>query len=305
MKSHVLARSISRPVHELLSSGSRIEARVLGSSPRVCTLVSLGGDVIVLAPPAVGDGPLNIVVEAALESALCDTPALFENGLLSVGCVTVSMQEAEIWEPCPDWADLTTRRYHAARQLPQLQAIVDRAAPRESLFWLTQPCFHRGAAPVATISAGGGLAARVWNGAEALAAAWEGDQEQAVLGAGQLAGLGRGLTPAGDDLLLGVMLWAWLAHPSPPDFCRALAEAAVPRTTTLSAAWLRAAADGQFGAPLHQLVTALVGRGDLESAAGRVLAYGATSGADTLAGLLWIGSGQRQGVGPDMTSKAA
>jgi hypothetical protein len=289
MNRHVLARSISRPVHELLSAAGRFKARVLASSRRVCTLVTSDSDVIVLAPPAVGDGPLNIVVEAALESAPSDTPALLENGLLRVGRVTVSMQEVEIWEPCPDWVALTARRDHAARGLPRLQAIVDRAAPRESLFWLAQPCLHRGA-PVATISGRGGLAARVRNGAEALAAAWEGDQEQAVLGAGRLAGLGRGLTPAGDDFLLGVMLWAWLAHPSPAGFCRALAEVAVPRTTTLSAAWLRAAAGGQFAAPLHQLVAALVGRGDLEAAAGRVLAFGATSGADTLAGLLWIGS---------------
>ena len=57
-----------------------------------------------------------------------------------------------------------------------------------------------------------------------------------------LAGLGDGLTPAGDDWLVGMMLWAWLAHAAPRRFCQVLSDAAVPRTTTLSAAFLQAAA---------------------------------------------------------------
>jgi hypothetical protein len=290
MNSHVFARSISRPVHALLSSGQPVIARVLGSSPRACTLVTSEGHVVVLVPPGAGDGPLNVVLEAVFEGVAVDTPAVFEEGVLSVGRLAVSIKGAEVWEPCPDWAGLTELCSHAAERLPHLWAITEKAAPRESLFWSVWVWCHGVAAPAGTMPAAGGLSDRVRHGAKALAAGWGGDPEQAALGAAQLAGLGRGLTPAGDDFLLGVMLWAWLVHPDPRAYCRVLVEAAVSRTTTLSAAWLQAAADGQFGAPLHQLLVALVGKGELEVAASRVLGHGATSGADTLAGLLWMGA---------------
>ena len=110
-------------------------------------------------------------------------------------------------------------------------------------------------------------------------------------GAAQLAGLGGGLTPAGDDFLTGVMLWAWLAHPSPRSQCRLLVKAAAPRTTTLSAAFLQAAARGECGVAWHVLLAALSEGGDAElaTAVQDVLSHGATSGADALAGFLWTG----------------
>jgi hypothetical protein len=99
------------------------------------------------------------------------------------------------------------------------------------------------------------------------------------------------LTPAGDDFLAGAMLWGWLAHPTPDFLCRLVIEAAVPRITTLSAAFLRAAARGECSAAWHALLAALSRGSDEEvaRAARDVLALGATSGADTLAGFLWAG----------------
>jgi hypothetical protein len=85
------------------------------------------------------------------------------------------------------------------------------------------------------------------------------------------------------------MLRAWLAHPEPRRFCQTLLDAAAPRTTALSAACLRAAADGQCTAAWHRLLAALEGGREEELAAAtqEALAYGHTSGADTLAGFLW------------------
>jgi len=84
----------------------------------------------------------------------------------------------------------------------------------------------------------------------------------------------------------------WLAHPTPRSLCRALVEAAAPRTTTLSAAFLRAAAQGEWSAAWHVLLAALNEGTEVEitAAVQDVLAHGATSGADALAGFLWIGS---------------
>ena len=111
-------------------------------------------------------------------------------------------------------------------------------------------------------------------------------QEVAV----ELAGRGIGLTPAGDDFLAGIMLWAWLAYPAPGPLCRALVEAAAPRTTTLSAAFLRAAARGECDAAWHQLLAALStgSAAQFAPAVQRVVAHGATSGADMLAGFMWL-----------------
>jgi len=127
---------------------------------------------------------------------------------------------------------------------------------------------------------------------ESLRAGWQGDLAQLQDGAARLAGLGNGLTPAGDDFLIGVMLWAWLAHPTPQSFCGAIVESAAPRTMTLSAAFLRAAARGECDAAWHQLLAALATatNDELASVIERVLAHGATSGADTLAGFLWVAS---------------
>jgi hypothetical protein len=142
------------------------------------------------------------------------------------------------------------------------------------------------------------LVATALESAEDLREGWQGNPIPLQMGASRLAGLGGGLTPAADDFLCGVMLWAWLAHPSPPSLCHLLLEAAAGRTTALSAAFLRAAARGECSAAWHRLLAELAGwRGDqptadarerLEQSVGDVLSFGSTSGGDTLAGFLWF-----------------
>jgi hypothetical protein len=110
-----------------------------------------------------------------------------------------------------------------------------------------------------------------------------------VLGAARgLIGLGPGLTPAGDDCLVGVLAVLhrvdapWLASvPALRDGIRAAARAA---TTSVSAEFLRHALDGLFGETLVDFVTAANADGAQEGAR-RLRAHGATSGADTLLGV--------------------
>ena len=68
-----------------------------------------------------------------------------------------------------------------------------------------------------------------------------------------------------------------------------LTKAAVPRTTTLAAALLQAAAQGECSAPWHALLAALDMGPETEITAvvHTILAQGATSGADSLAGFLY------------------
>jgi hypothetical protein len=124
-------------------------------------------------------------------------------------------------------------------------------------------------------------------------------------GAQQLAGLGPGLTPAGDDILMGAIYGVWATHPpeAAHRLAAAITEVAVPQTTTLSAAWLRAAARGEAGAVWHSLSEKLivnseqltVSSGEWEEAVARILAVGHSSGADALWGFTAVvGNGYTQ-----------
>lgn len=134
------------------------------------------------------------------------------------------------------------------------------------------------------------LATVVSAGRRLFQALGEGDLQGASAAAGELAGLGTGLTPAGDDFLMGAMLAVWsVAEPTWAERAsRALLEAATPRTHRISRAWLRAAAAGEAAEPWHSLVRALIGgrQRPLRQAVGRIARQGHTSGADTLTGFV-------------------
>jgi len=275
----VVARSISRSVHERLQQP--LSARVLAVFERVCDLATNDGGVIALATSQIGDGPLNIVVDVDFATVEPGTEAHWNGERLQVGGLKVALDKAVIWEPCPDWESLQAVYDNLVDYLPFLHTLALRHAPEGSLLALTST---QEGGPDATFDA-----AR--EAIEVLRTGWQGDAAQLQAGAARLAGLGGGLTPAGDDFLTGLMLWGWLAHSDPGSLCRLLAEATAPRTTTLSAAFLRAAARGECSAAWHALLAALSRGSDEEVAmtVRGVLAHGATSGADALAGFLWGG----------------
>ena len=104
--------------------------------------------------------------------------------------------------------------------------------------------------------------------------------------AGALGGLGPGLTPAGDDMLSGI-LFAVRAMNGTTVEPALLAVARSVRTSDLAAALLEAAAAGYHIEPVHDLVTAAAS-GD-SAAAGKAAAaldrFGSSSGADIAHGL--------------------
>lgn len=107
------------------------------------------------------------------------------------------------------------------------------------------------------------------------------DELAAVLG-----GRGPGLTPAGDDVLAGVLLVARiLGGPAVEARLRRVAEA-VP-TTEVARAFLRWAAQGQSIAPVHDWLLGLAAGDDpaARRALARLHAIGADSGRSLAAGL--------------------
>jgi hypothetical protein len=117
----------------------------------------------------------------------------------------------------------------------------------------------------------------------------------AELAVARLVGLGPGLTPAGDDLLVG-----WLAglrstagaDPARRGFLRqlaALVRRAAAATGDISRSQLEAAADGEFAEPIARLARAIAagaGADAIERATATALRVGHSSGADGVRGLL-------------------
>jgi len=109
-----------------------------------------------------------------------------------------------------------------------------------------------------------------------------------IEGALGLIGLGEGLTPAGDDCLVGALAVlhrfasSWLrAH---PEISAAVGRAAAVSTTRVAHEFVAHALAGRFGGSLIDLLTAESADAVARSAA-RLLRSGATSGADTLCGV--------------------
>jgi hypothetical protein len=105
-----------------------------------------------------------------------------------------------------------------------------------------------------------------------------------------LLGCGPGLTPSGDDILVGALVT--LANLGAQDSAHALGNAISghlkARTSTISAAHLSAAIEGEAVEPVHRVVRALAEADPSRcaDATTRLCDYGQSSGADALAGIM-------------------
>jgi Protein of unknown function (DUF2877) len=109
-----------------------------------------------------------------------------------------------------------------------------------------------------------------------------------IEGACELIGLGEGLTPAGDDCVVGVL--AVIHHLAPwwlrqhPTITASIAARAAAATTTIAGEFVTHALDGRFAETIVELLTGKTPDG-IERAGAQLLRTGATSGADTLVGV--------------------
>jgi hypothetical protein len=112
----------------------------------------------------------------------------------------------------------------------------------------------------------------------------------------QLIGLGPGLTPSGDDVLVGCLKGLWLrggsdhhAYTASAVLRHALLPTLHERTTPVGAAFIQHALHGQFAEVVDRAAAALLTPTDPQAvtcAMGQLLAQGETSGIDTALGLL-------------------
>lgn len=259
--------------------------RVLSVHPAACNLVDKERNVITLLSPWVGDGPFSIAVDTTFGSIAVGDLASANAHQLAIGDWTVNLDGASTWEPRPDWPRLRAARERIAAGFLALDGRSSSAAG-EGL----TPVVGAGQSPegrptfMARLAHSKAAYSRLI--VEGLGA---GKHDPLIEAARLLAGLGPGGTPAGDDFLVGVMAAIWLSGDQAA--APAMAETAAPRTSALSAAFLRAAGRGEFIASWHTLLEALAA-GDptqVEEAAMVVEKFGASSGAEALDGFVTAG----------------
>jgi hypothetical protein len=269
---------------------------VLSVFAGACNLVNDQGKIVALVGQRVGNGPLNIVLTEdgflarGLEAGL---PVEGDGRSIQIGkTLKVCLAGAEVWEPRLEWAGLNAARPGLKANLAVLHDHLMAQALAESLACLPATDLPGARSVESTYRK---MAQRAIEGL--LAALHGGDRQGIAASAIALTGLGPGLTPAGDDFLLGLMagLQTWpqfLAGGglSVEEACQAIYEAADGRTNLLSLALLQSAREGMFSEVWHILLAALrQGKADeVRGAADRVLSFGGTSGADALSGFLAV-----------------
>ncbi len=263
------------------------QARVLNVFARACNLVDERGAVLSLVSPQHGAGPFSLVLDGELDfRALIGERdrVTVRPGELLVGGLRVDASQAQIWPARPDWGRLHAGKDRVIARLPLVSRYLLEESPAGSLAGLLR---EPGLDDRTDLSAA--LVAAAREPARRLVDGIAGGSLQAIRRAARrLAGLGPGLTPAGDDFLLGaayalrVLYSAYQAD----ELAVCLSEVAIPRTTMLSAAWLRAAACGEAGERWHGFLDAMTqsSSGGLIPAVRKLLSGGHTSGADALAG---------------------
>jgi hypothetical protein len=234
------------------------------------------GALLTLVGPHAGNGPTTMVL--AQEPAR-DLRTLFvagaqlrcRNRVLRSNRVEVQLGAAQPWHPLAGEALLPRSEVERSLQI---------AAQELTRFRRTHPSVIDGSA--ANVAACIADACRVL------------DEERATRLVARLVGLGEGLTPAGDDFLVGLIagLDALALDAAKRHFLDAMGltiAGLAHRTTDVAAHFLRLAARGHCSEVLDCLRDALLcrHRGALmQKALLRALDVGATSGADMVSGLL-------------------
>jgi len=233
-----------------------------------------------------------------------------DGGLLIPGCnFSLCLLEAPPWEPRPDIEGYSWQCETVAQHVRLL-----------ALYLVDRPQRGGLAALVGQLLLGQAvqempLARMALPKMQLLArAAWEQDiagVEEATRG---LAGLGPGLTPAGDDVLAGfAAVMALLSARISADgtsrshVAEVIAAVARPRTTVLSGVLLEYAARGEVAEQLGEVLLALALPAEeseaVLQAAEKLLAFGGTSGGDTLLGVLFGLRALEREFGDDLHSE--
>ena len=239
--------------------------------------IACGKSLLTVAALDLGDGPTTLrlgrhaPVDLRLHFRPGDRVVCQEGFALSRG-VALHLADATVWRPAP------LRPFVPAARITANMRFADTALAR-----------HRRTHSSVIDREGGTVLAGLAQACREL------DVERAWSLVERMVGWGEGLTPAGDDVLVG-----WCAaldarasdHDNRMRFLREFSAAIVARarrTTPIAAHYLRLAAQGHFNADVARLRDALLCEHDLacvKHALADALGVGATSGADMVTGMI-------------------
>jgi Protein of unknown function (DUF2877) len=256
--------------------------------------LGVGDDFVCIGEPAIGNGPTTLMIAARVaELGLRQGQTAFiSNERLTIGDLLFDFRNCATWR-APPWPAAS------ATLLATCAEIAQRAAAESPADSLARAVFGTVDTPLARLARPRIAKLESW-----LCAGWAKREARAhhpssrtiVGGHGasrlsppygsvhDLVGLGPGLTPSGDDFLVGAL--AALDALAQTNMHAALGHAVVAaadRTSPMSASFLRAAAAGHIGENLHMMVAAIV-TGDADAAVAAAARIGHTSGWDALAG---------------------
>ena len=256
-------------------------ARPLHIFDQAINLVNQDDQVLSLVTPIIGNGPFSLVVAGGGFQGVASSQSSISVGqeTLTVGSLSIDCRQVKHWNPRPNWKPLTRSQLHILTQ--SLHAELS-ATVLDSNF----PAVLASAGSV--VQVGTPFAAAASRAVGQIKSGLQHDEQKLIFqGAAALAGLGIGLTPAGDDFLVGLIygLWARAAEKA-KTLCRAIAQTAGPLTSTLSAAWLEVASQGEAAQDWHELILAIQAgnTASIGPALQHILHTGETSGADALTG---------------------
>lgn len=243
------------------------QPKILHVFDEACNLINERREILSVVVPEIGNGPFNLVLQEPVVFARhldVESEIAIHDKRLSIGEITILLADVQMWNPAPRWNELRTNKNEIINRLALLQLDND----NESILQFSNS-----------------LALAIINA----------DIPTAKNISSKLAGLGIGLTPAGDDFLMGAMYAAWMIHPQ--DVAKKITEeitnVAVPLTTSLSGAWLRSATRGEAGELWLEFFDALIEGENIYLPMSKILSVGETSGSDAMAGFLAVCSASR------------
>jgi hypothetical protein len=291
---------------EPLVRGSQARGSVHSVFPRAANL-QVGQRLLTLHARATPCAPNGIILPvSANERPLADLhtglTVLIQRGTLAFPArgIGLSLHQSQPWNPRPTIPPASCPAERLERNLGQLTQFLLDKAPSPS------PSPSQGLAQLALLAdapdrdapaSASPLVQKAWPATRSLLQALAQQQSESAAAAAQaLIGLGPGLTPSGDDLLISLIASTLLLSEALgmdsgeyQRFGSKVLAHAQHRTTLLSVNWIEYAARGQVSETLGRLLQALA-LGDrpslLEASANEVFSSGATSGGDLLAGVI-------------------
>jgi hypothetical protein len=183
--------------------------RILHIFDRACNLINERREVLSIVGPQIGNGPFNLVLENNVffpEHLNFQSQVSIAVNQLTLGDLSIHTADAKLWVPRPDWESLHTKKNEFLNQIISLQATLSDAGGKPgNPLTATLPVTN--------------YQSLVSDLCSALATV---DLSSALKIASKLSGLGAGLTPAGDDFMIGAIYATWIIHP--PEIASALAE---------------------------------------------------------------------------------